>query len=168
MKLGQYEQRLIDIAQEIGYYLEKSGAKREDSQDIAQDVLVKLLEADIVLPFDKMRSWLYRSAVRLYIDRYRREKTYFDILQREFFFRGQLSKFDHIDYAPIHEEVARLPDNYRLVIDCYYFQDFSVKDTASLLNWSQSKVKVTLMRARQALKKNLEKAGYTNEDFNEF
>ncbi len=43
----------------------KSGASPTDSQDIAQDVLVKLLESDIVLPFEKLRAWLYRSAVRL-------------------------------------------------------------------------------------------------------
>lgn len=47
--------------------MQKSGAGPADSQDIAQDVLVKLLESDIVLPFEKLRAWLYRSAVRAYM-----------------------------------------------------------------------------------------------------
>lgn len=84
IKLDNYEKEIIGIAEEISYYLQKSGATYADSQDIAQDVLLKILEAEIVLPFDKLRAWLYRSAVRAYIDKYRRDKHYHEILQREF------------------------------------------------------------------------------------
>ncbi len=85
IKLDQYAKEVIGIAEEISYYLQKSGASPADSQDIAQDVLVKLLESDIVLSFEKLRAWLYRSAVRAYIDKYRRDKRYHEILQKEFF-----------------------------------------------------------------------------------
>lgn len=84
IKLDEYEKEIIGIAEEISYYLQKSGATYADSQDIAQDVLVKILEAELVLPFDKVRAWLYRSAVRAYIDKYRRDKHYYEILQRNF------------------------------------------------------------------------------------
>lgn len=84
IKLDEYEKEIIGIVEEISYYLQKSGAGPADSQDIAQDVLVKLLESDIVLPFEKLRAWLYRSAVRAYIDKYRRDKRYHEILQKEF------------------------------------------------------------------------------------
>lgn len=60
IKLDEYEKEVVAIAEEISFYLQKSGATRADSQDIAQDVLVKILESDIVLPFEKMRAWLYR------------------------------------------------------------------------------------------------------------
>ncbi len=85
IKLDQYEKEVIGIAEEISYYLQKSGANYADSQDIAQDILVKILEAELVLPFEKLRAWLYRSAVRAYIDKYRRDKRYHEILQKEFF-----------------------------------------------------------------------------------
>ncbi len=45
---------------------------------------MKILEAELVLPFEKLRAWLYRSAVRAYIDKYRRDKRYHEILQKEF------------------------------------------------------------------------------------
>lgn len=165
MRLDPYEARLVDIAKEISYYLQKSGARPADSDDIAQDVLIKLLESDIVLPFEKLRAWMYRVAIRLYIDRYRREKTYFDILQNSFFGQDQFVKFDDHSYAPLHEAVSQLPSHYRMVIDYYYFQAFSVREIAQLLNWSESKVKTTLSRARKALVSSLKKAGYHYEDF---
>lgn len=94
IKLDEYEKEVVAIAEEISFYLQKSGATRADSQDIAQDVLVKILESDIVLPFEKMRAWLYRSAVRTYIDKYRRDKHYHEILQRDFFRQDMLVLYD--------------------------------------------------------------------------
>ncbi|WP_398577462.1 RNA polymerase sigma factor, partial [Streptococcus parasuis] len=94
IKLDEYDKDVLAIAEEISFYLQKSGATRADSQDIAQDVLVKILESDIVFPFEKMRAWLYRSAVRTYIDKYRREKHYHEILQRDFFRQDMLVLYD--------------------------------------------------------------------------
>nr|WP_105138953.1 MULTISPECIES: anti sigma factor C-terminal domain-containing protein [Streptococcus] len=58
IKLDQYEKEVIGIAEEISYYLQKSGASPADSQDIAQDVLVKLLESDIVLPLNDLQAFV--------------------------------------------------------------------------------------------------------------
>lgn len=57
-------------------------------------------------------------------------------------------------------------DRYRLIIDLYYFQEFSVKDICHTLSLSESNVKVTLMRGRQQLKQLLEMEDYHYEDFN--
>ena len=142
------------IAQEISYYLQKSGANRADSDDIAQDVLVKILEADIVLPLPKLRAWLYRSAIRAYIDKYRRDKRYHQILQKEFFKEEGIVPFDHEDYA----------DLYQAVIDCYYFQDMSIKEIAQILGSSQSAVKINLYRGRKKLASLLKEKGYEYEN----
>lgn len=147
------------IAQEISFYLQKSGASQADSQDIAQDVLVKILETDIVLPYDKLRAWLYRSAMRAYIDKYRRDKRYHEILQTEFFKPDQLTVYDREDYDYLYQAISSLPEKFVLVLDAYYFQDLSVKETAHLLGISQAQVKVTLYRARKALRARLEAQG---------
>lgn len=94
IKLDEYKKEVLAIAEEISIYLQKSGATRADSQDIAQDVLVKILESDIVFPFEKMRAWLYHSAVRTYIDKYRRDKHYHKILQRDIFRQDMLVLYD--------------------------------------------------------------------------
>lgn len=53
-----------------------------------------------------------------------------------------------------------------MVLDLYYFQNFSVKEISTILHYSTSKVKVDLMRARKKLKRELEKEAYIYEDFN--
>ncbi|HFU4011502.1 TPA: RNA polymerase sigma factor [Streptococcus suis] len=165
IKLDQYEKEVIGIAEEISYYLQKSGASYADSQDIAQDILVKILEAELVLPFEKLRAWLYRSAVRAYIDKYRRDKRYYEILQKEFFRSEDLLVYDQEDYEELYQAVADLPEKYQQVIDLYYFQGMTVKEVAIVLGRSQSWVKISLYRGRKQLRKTLEERGYDYEDF---
>ncbi|HEL2738080.1 TPA: sigma-70 family RNA polymerase sigma factor [Streptococcus suis] len=165
IKLDEYEKEVIGIAEEISYYLQKSGASPADSQDIAQDVLLKILETEIVLPFDKLRAWLYRSAVRAYIDKYRRDKHYYEILQKEFFRREDLLVYDQEGYEELYQAVADLPEKYQQVIDLYYFQDMSVKEVAHILGTGKSWVKIILYRGRKQLRKILEERGYDYEDF---
>ncbi|MGT2732731.1 MULTISPECIES: RNA polymerase sigma factor [Streptococcus] len=165
IKLDEYEKEIIGIAEEISYYLQKSGATLADSQDIAQDVLVKILESDIVLPFEKLRAWLYRSAVRAYIDKYRRDKRYHELLQKEFFSKQAMVQYDHEGYEDLYQAVAELPDKYQLVIDLFYFQEMSVQEIAHILGNSQSLVKINLYRGRKQLAKLLKKKGYDDENF---
>lgn len=166
MRLDAYEKEVIGIAEEISFYLQKSGASKEDSQDVVQDVLLAILEGRFALPLVKLRPWMYRVAIRKYIDRYRREKTYHDILQRSFFHPEEVVAYDHEDYAFLHETVAQVKDSYRLVLDLYYFQGLSVNEISQICHLSQSKVKVDLYRGRKALKDLLKKKGYHDEDFN--
>lgn len=165
MKLSGYEAYLVDVAEEICFYLIKSGAKAEDAKDIAQDILVKILASDIVLPADRMRAWLYRTAIRTYIDKYRRDKRYHEILQKAFFTEETWIKFDDKTYEPLSQCLLSLDQKYRLPLDLFYFQDLTVREIAELLHYSVSKVKINLMRGRKALRQKLEKEGYTYEDF---
>ncbi|WP_312251780.1 sigma-70 family RNA polymerase sigma factor [Streptococcus parasuis] len=165
IKLDEYEKEVVAIAEEISFYLQKSGATRADSQDIAQDVLVKILESDIVLPFEKMRAWLYRSAVRTYIDKYRRDKRYHEILQRDFFRQDMLVLYDQENYEELYQAVNELPSQDKVVIDLYYFQNMSVKGIGHILGYSQSWVKIHLFRARKQVAKFLKERGYEDDIF---
>ena len=53
MKLDQYEKELVSIAEEIVYYLMRSGVSKDDSLDVTQDVLVKMLKATLSSPAKK-------------------------------------------------------------------------------------------------------------------
>jgi len=69
MKINHYEKELINIANEIIGFLINNGAKKNDAQDIMQDVFVKLLQADIILASDKLRPWLYRVFTTFIVDK---------------------------------------------------------------------------------------------------
>lgn len=163
MKLDQYEKELVSIAEEIVYYLMRSGISKDDGMDVTQDVLVKMLESNFVLPREKIRSWMYRVAIRNYIDSYRREKKYQEILQQEFFREG-LTSYDQELGSQLYDLLSELPSQFQTVLDLHYFQGFSVKEISHILGNSQSKVKIDLMRGRNKLKKIIKERGLSYED----
>ena len=163
MKLDQYEKELVSIAEEIVYYLMRSGISKDDGMDVTQDVLVKMLESNFVLPREKIRSWMYRVAIRNYIDSYRREKKYQEILQQEFFRKG-LTSYDQELGSQLYDLLSELPNHFQTVLDLYYFQGVSVKEISHILGNSQSKVKIDLMRGRNTLKKIIKERGLSYED----
>ena len=163
MKLDQYEKELVSIAEEIVYYLMRSGISKDDGMDVTQDVLVKMLESNFVLPREKLRSWMYRVAIRTYIDSYRRGKKYQEILQEEFFREG-LTSYDQELGSQLYDLLSELPNHFQTVLDLYYFQGFSVKEISHILGNSQSKVKIDLMRGRNKLKKIIKERGLSYED----
>ena len=163
MMLDQYEKELVSIAEEIVYYLMRSGISKDDGMDVTQDVLVKMLESNFVLLREKIRSWMYRVAIRNYIDSYRREKKYQEILQQEFFREG-LTSYDQELGSQLYDLLSELPSQFQTVLDLHYFQGFSVKEISHILGNSQSKVKIDLMRGRNKLKKIIKERGLSYED----
>ena len=63
--------------------------------------------------------------------------------------------FETPESENLFEEVMKLPKKYRIVIHLFYYEDYSVKEIAEILNLSQSNVKVRLSRARALLKEAL-------------
>ena len=157
MALDDYNLTLFEIAREISVYLQKGGVSQSDADDVVQDLLVKLLEGQLILPLDKLRAWMYRTAIRTYIDKYRRDVKYQDILRREFFTQETLTPFDGADYSDLETALEQVSKAHRLVIDLYYFQQFSIKEIAQLLGIRQASVKMRLSRTRKQLKKRLTK-----------
>ncbi|MCZ7644396.1 MAG: sigma-70 family RNA polymerase sigma factor [Planctomycetota bacterium] len=55
----------------------------------------------------------------------------------------------------VREAVARLPQNEREAVVLYELQELSIKESCEVLGWSESRMKVTLFRARRRLKEML-------------
>lgn len=60
------------------------------------------------------------------------------------------------DEKELYEAVMELPDNYRIVIYLFYYEEMSIDEISKALKISKSNVKVRLTRARNSLKKFLE------------
>lgn len=153
---------MIAFAKEIVSYLQASNIPKEQAEDVVQDVFIKMLETDAVIPAEKMRAWMYRVSIRKYIDKYRRDRHYMEILNREFFKSENLLIVEKKAYSLLNEAVEELPQNEQVILDLYYFQGFSIVEIANILRCSQSKIKVQLMRSRKKLKQLLKEKGYSN------
>ncbi|HEN2716039.1 TPA: RNA polymerase sigma factor [Streptococcus agalactiae] len=155
--LDDYEKELLVISHQIIAYLIKSGVNPSQAQDVTQDVFLQILESDFSLPLDKIKAWMYRTTIRRYIDLYRRNKRYNEILQKEFFIENNLYYTESEKFFELHEAILHLKKDYQTLIDLYYFNDFSIKEISEITGQSQSTIKIRLMRARREVKKYLEK-----------
>lgn len=63
----------------------------------------------------------------------------------------------------LYRAIQQLKPSYKHVIILRKLKEFSTAETAFILNWSESKVKMTLKRALVALKNELMNRGATNE-----
>ncbi|MGO2082759.1 RNA polymerase sigma factor [Vagococcus sp.] len=156
MRLNRYEETLIQLSQELAYYLIKTGASKEDAQDIVQDTFVKMLEADLILPYKETRAWMYRVTLRTYIDRYRRKKRYQELLDLNFK-ETQVWEFPEEKRTDLYSALQQLNVEEASLLIMKYEQDLSIKDIATILNASESKIKTALFRARKKIKNTLER-----------
>jgi RNA polymerase sigma factor (sigma-70 family) len=59
----------------------------------------------------------------------------------------------------VEHAVARLPRRQRMAVDCFYFADLSIAETAAVMGCSEGTVKSTLSDARARLRSELEVSG---------
>lgn len=59
----------------------------------------------------------------------------------------------------LYEAIRRLKLSYQEVLILRKIKEFSIKETAEILNWTENKVKITTSRALAPLKKNCRKGG---------
>ena len=64
----------------------------------------------------------------------------------------------------LHKTMRGLKTEYRQVLWLRYFEELSAKETAKLMKRSVHSVESLVSRARQSLKAELEKEGYSHED----
>ncbi len=119
-----------------------------DVQDALQETLLRYLEkAPSFDSAEHEKAWLLRVAANCCKDflRFRKRHACLDIES----LKEQLP-------APEEQRLARelgaLPAKWKTVLILYYFEGYSVRETAEILRVSESAVKKRLQRARQALK----------------
>jgi RNA polymerase sigma factor (sigma-70 family) len=66
---------------------------------------------------------------------------------------------DRDNSIDVERAVARLPRRQRMAVDCFYFADLSIAETAAVMGCSEGTVKSTLSDARARLHSELEVAG---------
>lgn len=156
----QYTDSMLRIA--VNYCRQLS-----DAEDIVQEAFLKLYETDT--PFTDtghVRRWLIRVTINIC-------KNHLSSAWRR---RMQPMGFQELELAADHaaatdtwmsgygeasalfEAVAALPEKYRSTVHLYYFEAYSVKDIAQILQKKETAIQTRLMRARKMLKQQLKGA----------
>ena len=126
-----------------------------DAEDVAQETFVRLYRQEgKFVSEEHVRRWLLRVAVNLSKDMLRshwnQKRQEFDENMPKEIFGWQE------DQKEIWQEVAALPEKYRLVLYLYYYEGYSVREIGQILRCSTSAVKMRLKRGREKLRDLLE------------
>jgi len=136
---------------------------REEANDLAQDVFVKIYKnLDKYYPDYKLSTWIIRITTNHVID-YRRKKKQEVVPLDEVAYEVAAPIADSPEEQLIKTESSRqlaqvisaLPDMYKLPIVLYHQQGLSYQEIADVIHEPLSKVKNRIFRGRKMLKDTL-------------
>jgi RNA polymerase sigma-70 factor (ECF subfamily) len=138
-----------------GFLLTLCCGDKSNADDLAQDALVKAYVSSAgYQEKGRFRSWLFRIAYNCYVDYSRKKHP--ELVPIEGKDTLNLPAEETSDAAfrfqQINQALERLPEKEKAVIILFYFEDRSIKETASILGIPSGTVKYHLSMGRAHLK----------------
>jgi RNA polymerase sigma-70 factor (ECF subfamily) len=135
---------------------------QDEAEDMKQEVFIRVLKnLSNFNGHSTIKTWIFSIAKHVAIDHYRKKR--FSSIFKEGYFKNMVSKekgpTELVELSEmqksVHEGISKLKPNYRAVVLLRGINEFSIKETAEILNCSESKVKVDYHRALIDLKRKL-------------
>ncbi len=127
---------------------------KTDAQDITQIVFMKIWQRPDTYKANmgaSFTTWLYRVTVNACRDLNRQRKDHVALDNRKLeFIPAQPNK--DANSEQIKHAIQKLPETQRQVVNLFYFENLSTKETAKVLKLTAKAVESHLMRARKNLK----------------
>ena len=130
---------------------------RSEAEDVAQETMLRFSKKAAEWEPDgaKVRTWLYRVAGNLCIDRLRARRLEAPIEAVEE--TGVIDIQPHLDgqldaRRSVHKALLTLPDRQQTVLILVYYQGHTVKEAAVILRLSEHAAESLLARARRAMR----------------
>ncbi|WP_019037245.1 RNA polymerase sigma factor [Psychroflexus tropicus] len=135
-----------------------------EAEDNLQDAFIKIF--DKIHQFEHKGSfegWLKRITINICLQRYRGQKVF--ELVNEDALKAEDLQVDDREYSLqfLLECIQGLPDRYRMVFNLYTLDGFSHKEIAKKLSISEGTSKSNLSRAKDLLRRKINKANAMNE-----
>ncbi len=149
------------------YRVSKSILKNDaDCEDAVSEAIVKAFGNLASLKKDKhAKTWLTRILINecFHIRKQRKKVTLLSeedawVLERREENSGNLLEVER--YSELYHFIGKLKENQRLAVILYYYEGYSVKEIASIMEVTQGTVRSRLGRARKILKQYLEEGYY--------
>lgn len=142
-----------------------------DVEDLVQETFIKAIQGlDSFHGRSHPKTWLFSIARNVAIDEMRKRKRqkWRDLVSFTSHHEGEnpitpeSDMMMNSEFEIIHNAINEMKPNYRDVFILRGIQELTIKETAGVLNWSESKVLSTYHRARKILQQKL--GGVTNEE----
>ncbi|MCY9806114.1 RNA polymerase sigma factor [Lentilactobacillus senioris] len=158
MRLDGYEQQIQNISLELTSYLIQRGAKLEVAEDVVQDIFIKVLEMDLILPPAEIKPYMYQMAKHQYIDYCRRQQRFQTILEK--YLRPAAPQIQTVSQVnPLEKKIVRaikhLPRQDQQLLIQKYIEKRSIEEIAEIQQKTPAAIKMRLYRLRQKLRKKM-------------
>lgn len=135
----------------------------DDIYDALQDALISMYQNYNSLKNKELFStWGTRIVINKCYDFLRNKKKNIVSLSEIIENNIELSTYDEyeIDKYGIKKAINSLSEEQKLITILYYYDDYSVKEISKIIDIPEGTVKSRLSKAREILKKKLEKGGF--------
>ncbi len=143
---GRYIDENID---QIYRFAFSQTGNKQDAEDAVNDSVVKALKSlNRLGPPYAVKSWFYRIVVNTCMDIHRRNK------RRNHQELEEAAPEYHDDYSTMNfaQMIETLDEHYRQILILHYFEGFTLKETALILDLNENTLKSRLYRALRQLK----------------
>lgn len=145
--------RLFDTYADDAFRLAYSYlGSRHDAEDVVQDVFVKLIRSDISITKGKEKSYILTMVANKCRDFLKSADVNFKAPFEDASEVGSEEEPDEDD-TEMYAAVAELPDKLRAAVHLHYYEGYSLKEIADILDIAPSAVSMRLTRAKEILKK---------------
>ncbi len=145
-----------DHHDQLLHFINKRVKDKDESEDILQDVFVKILsKIDTLKDDSKLQSWIYQITRNAIADYFRKKNKVEEISNQEETSDEQEQNAMNEATGWIWYYINTLPENYRDALIMYEMKGYSQKEIAEKLGISYVNARSRIQRGRQLLKKNL-------------
>lgn len=144
----------------------------EDAEDVAQEVFIRIFRSIHSFKGEsKLSTWIYRITTSCALDliRSRKSKKRFAFLQRLFgagnepiyevpdFYHPGVAMDQKENASKLFKAISQLPENQKVAFTLHKLEDLSYQEISEVMQTSISAVESLMHRAKQNLRKILEK-----------
>lgn len=165
-----FRQLVLSYQQMLYAFALRLSGSTQDAEDIVQEALMGAYITLLHYPPEriralKLRAWLYKLTLNVFRNSKRRARLQvvpYDLSESEEEVVLELPAAEHERPEVLYEHVENLlelaemlnalPERYRVVIICYYFEDLSYQEIATLLDQPLGTIKSRLHRGIEMLR----------------
>lgn len=159
-----FEQLLINEERKMYYTALSYVGKQEDALDVIQETAYKaFLAIKNLREPEYFSTWLIAILIRECYQLLRKRNKMIPYEENELLMKLSYTENNTVDHLYLKEMIEKLPEDYQTVIVLFYYHDLALRDIATVIERPIGTVKTYLHRARQQLKKELER-GYSLDE----
>ena len=162
MDLGTFQNRVLPAKNKLFRFALRMLGNDEEARDVVQEVFIKVWNGrEQLADIQNMEAWCMRITRNLSLDKLRSNK------RRATFSMADGFDAKHTDLTPdvrtelgesmqnINELIAALPEKQRLVMHLRDIEGYTYNEICEALELDMNQVKVSLFRARNAVREKL-------------